>query len=262
MRAFSSLLAAVLLACSLWAAGIKLVMKDGSYQLVRSYERQGDRLRYYSLERDAWEEMPASLVDWKATEEANRREKEEALEKARQAAREAAAATAGLEVAPGVRLPDREGAYALAGGRIVELPTSQAGAKLDRGRLVTNVLLPLPVLKNRRLVTLPGAKAAARLSEPPQALYVVGRASPTSRFALLRVKTRGDERLLEAINIPIFSRKVSHSADQVQLAIESLPDATTRLTPKQPLAPGEYAIVEFLDDKLNLYVWDFGVGGS
>ena len=45
------------------------MLTDGTFQVVREYQREGDRVRYYSLERSAWGvEMPASLVDWEATE--------------------------------------------------------------------------------------------------------------------------------------------------------------------------------------------------
>src|ERR1700722_5445045 len=43
--------------------GKKLVLKDGNFQLVREYERKGERVRYFSLERGAWEEIPAAMVD-------------------------------------------------------------------------------------------------------------------------------------------------------------------------------------------------------
>src|SRR6202045_1459249 len=52
------------------ARGKKLVLKDGNFQLVREYERKGERVRYFSLERGAWEEIPAALVDWDATAKA------------------------------------------------------------------------------------------------------------------------------------------------------------------------------------------------
>ena len=50
--------------------GKKLCLTDGTFQIVRSYEKQGDSVRYYSVERSAWEEIPATMVDWKATAQA------------------------------------------------------------------------------------------------------------------------------------------------------------------------------------------------
>jgi len=45
------------------AENVKLYMKDGSYQLVREYKVQGDRVSFYSLDREETEEVPLSLVD-------------------------------------------------------------------------------------------------------------------------------------------------------------------------------------------------------
>ena len=56
------------LAFTAWAANFKLYLKDGTYQLVREYKVQSDRVRYYSIERSDWEEIPAELVDVKRTE--------------------------------------------------------------------------------------------------------------------------------------------------------------------------------------------------
>ena len=47
--------------------GKKLVLKDGTFQLVRDYRRNGERVRYLSAERGDWEEIPAAVVDWDAT---------------------------------------------------------------------------------------------------------------------------------------------------------------------------------------------------
>ncbi len=50
--------------------GKKLVLKDGSFHMVREYKVDGERVRYYSVERSQWEELPTDMVDWPATEQA------------------------------------------------------------------------------------------------------------------------------------------------------------------------------------------------
>src|SRR6266702_3899114 len=62
------LLAFTILVVTAWAANFKLYMKDGNFHLVREYKVESDRVRYYSVERSEWEEIPLALVDLKRTE--------------------------------------------------------------------------------------------------------------------------------------------------------------------------------------------------
>src|ERR1700676_2684921 len=103
--------------------GTKLMLKDGNFQLVRGYERNGERVRYFSVERGDWEEIPAAMVDWDATEKARiaeekadgaREKKVQAQEQARQVA-SVVDVDASLTVGQGVFLPNGEGMFAVAG---------------------------------------------------------------------------------------------------------------------------------------------------
>src|SRR5271157_756903 len=106
----AALLLSVLAAPRVAWATLKLCMKDGSYQTVASYEVHGGRVRYFSVERSEWEEVPTSLVDFDATkraqDEAKTMEKKQ-LEEAKQTDQERfyKPPDQGMEVAPGMRLP-------------------------------------------------------------------------------------------------------------------------------------------------------------
>jgi hypothetical protein len=45
----------------------RLILKDGSYQIVMSYQVKGKVVSYVSAERGEMEELPTDLVDWDAT---------------------------------------------------------------------------------------------------------------------------------------------------------------------------------------------------
>src|SRR5436305_13730584 len=76
----------LLTAFLLLADTFKLYLKDGDYHMVREYQVQGDRIRYYSTERGDWEEIPAALVDLAKTEQVRAGNKAKAVKEARELA--------------------------------------------------------------------------------------------------------------------------------------------------------------------------------
>ncbi len=82
MSARLTLLALILL-LPLEAVKIKLYLNGGGDLLVSEYEVLEDRIRYYSLERSAWEEIPRDLVNLEKT-----RRRAESVEARRQELRE------------------------------------------------------------------------------------------------------------------------------------------------------------------------------
>src|SRR6476620_2672860 len=65
---FRRLVITLLFAVVAFAANVRLYLKDGTYHVVREYQTQLDRVRYYSVERGDWEELPLEMVDLKRTE--------------------------------------------------------------------------------------------------------------------------------------------------------------------------------------------------
>src|SRR5262245_42585580 len=64
------------------AENVRLYLKDGSDQMVREYQVQADRVRFYSLERSEWEEIPLELVDLEKTKREQGRLEEENRQRA------------------------------------------------------------------------------------------------------------------------------------------------------------------------------------
>ena len=262
--------------------GQKLMLKDGTYQLVRSYERNGDRVRYYSVERGAWEEIPAAMVDWDATAKAAAAEKsaEEALDQKVHMQEEANRidtvmdVDASLEVAPGVFLPPGEGMFLIDGKHITQLEQAGADIRTDKKQFLKQVLSPIPIVPSKRNVEIPGSHAKIRVSETNLEFYLreappdPDRTTPIMKSSrpgesgpeveLLRATVKGDKRQLESI-MAFFGEQVEESRKSMSLQRWEIAPTVYRFTLGEPLAPGEYALAEILPDGMNLFVWDFGV---
>ena len=193
----------------------RLILKDGSYQIVRKYEIAGDRVRYLSLERGEWEEMPENLVDWGATKkweqnhtgpyqgadeaspgmkEAEELDKEEAAEREEMKARMP-------EVAKGLELPDEDGVFVLdyyqGTPELVELPVSNLGMnqKSHKGLATLN-----PLAGSRATLELQGTHAKVHLHVNDPSLYVSVDSQDQVEQVLshaLTVQTHGGQQVAE-----------------------------------------------------------------
>jgi hypothetical protein len=266
--------------------GQKLILKDGNFQLVRSYERKGERVRYFSVERGDWEEIPAAMIDWDATEKARIEEQkaEEALVK-RVAAQEQARniisvvdVDASLLIAPGVFLPSGEGMFALAGKSVTRLEQVGSQTRTDKARAIERVISPVPIVPGKHYVELQGARAKLRVATatgPPE--FYLREAAPdpdnpttiwqSSRqgtsgpdVELVRATVKGDKRRLKAIH-SIMGQEISADMNTVAVQRWEIAQNVYRFTLSEPLPPGEYALAEILPDGMNVFVWDFGVDG-
>jgi hypothetical protein len=170
------------------AANHRLILKDGTYQLVRKYEVVGDRVRYISVERGGeWEELPENLVDWEATrkwerdhaalpveeaspamKEAAEIDKEEAAEREEQKARMP-------EVAKGLELPDEDGVFALdtfqGTPELVELLPNELNAN-ETAKTKHGISTLNPFAGRKASLELDGASSKVHLHVNDPAIYL------------------------------------------------------------------------------------------
>jgi hypothetical protein len=249
--------------------GQKLVLKDGTFQLVREYKVEGDRVTYYSLDTHQWEEMPASLIDWDATRKQAGQEagKDAALLNAvdeREKAENAAPLNvdASIEPAPGVFLPEDNGLYVFDGKAIQTVKQAEMTSTLDKGKFLEKVLVPVPLVPTRHLISIIGTRAQLRLRTGQPEFYF--RAAQTmsdgsgAEIDLVKAKVKGNERQVE--NVDQLLGETSEQRKSVALLKWELAPDLYRYTFLKPLEPGEYVLVESMPgDQIGLYLWDFGI---
>jgi len=260
----TALLLSVLAAPRVVWATLKLCMKDGSYQMVSSYEVQGDRVRYFSVERSEWEEVPTALVDFDATKRAQQEAKaaeKKRLEEAKQTEQERfyKPPDHGMEVAPGIRLPGDDGIFTVDGRRLVRLVQSAGEVVTDKKHAAMVLAVPLPIVKTRSLVVLEGAKAVIRLNDPLPVFYVQSADGLGAKLELVRLKPGKESRVVEEVEASRGKNgKTSEERTMVSLERKQVAPNLYTLKPLLPLEAGEYVLGELAGEKLSLDVWDFG----
>ncbi len=245
-------------------ANIRLYLKDGSYINVKSYQVIGDRVRYYSADRGDQEEIPKSMVDFATTARA------EGAQKAEQAKQIKAAeelqnqrfnipVNTGYQIKPGINLPSSSGVYAFDGARVIHLIQDPAKVVTDKKRIALIMTMPGPLLKKQALVVLPGAKAAVRITVPQPVFYVQDSDNWAEHAQLIPLVEKKDSRVVEKIQSGIGVGKSGEIRKDLPLQRIRLAASVYELKPLKPLASGEYALGELLEQKLNIDVWDFGI---
>ncbi len=185
----------------------RLILKDGTYQVVLRYEVKAGLVRFRSAERGDWEEVPANLVDWDATARWNHDHApgappapgDPSAQEAAELDREAAAARAEEAsrqpvVAPGLRLPDESGVWGLDSWNgtpeLVRIRQSDGDMNLDLGHSVKGAAIPTGGARD--LIRLDGYKAAVSFHVARPVFYIALDTPPeTAREDAMVVDTHG-----------------------------------------------------------------------
>jgi hypothetical protein len=251
-----ALIALFLLSFAALAANIKLYLKDGGFHLVREYQVQTDRVRYYSVERSQWEEMPLDLVDLKRTQsEIAERQTQSSDEIKVIAAEEKAQREVKSEIA---KIPRDPGVYYVENNEVKPIKIAESKVHTDKRRTVLQVLSPIPAVNGKATMELDGLHSQNILSNAEQEFYI--QLSAEERFGIIKLTPEKGIRLVEKISVIPVTKEVVEEPVEVQVFRKQMTqDGLYKLWPMKPMEPGEYAIVQFTPGKTNMQVWDFAI---
>ena len=249
---FRILLLSLALLLPLWGQKVKLYLQDGGNLMVKEYEVVEDRVRYYSLERSQWEEIPLELVDLDRTRRGverrmarrKSREQEDRIERA-------ARRKARTELH---RVPLEDGVYYSDGGKVVPVEQAELKIETSKKRVLLQVLTPVPLL-SKSTVEVEGTQAKLIVGDAQPMFYV--RLEKITRLAIVRLKDKKKSRLVQEIQKMRQDTELLVKQEELEVFRQQLAPQVYKLWPTEPIPPGNYAVVEHDPGGENVRVWDF-----
>ncbi len=242
------------------AANVKLYLTDGTWHTVREYQVLADRVRYFSVERSDWEEIPLSLVDLNRTrgdlaarEESVRAEKKAEVEEA-QAERDMRREVRAVPKEPGLY-------FVLEQAKFRTLQQAELKVVSNKRRSILAKLTPIPIVSERSTLEIDGTSSEVQLEGERPEFYL--RLSEVERFALVRlwpgVNTKIPSRTVEKWEILPIVKEIVRKRQEVEIFRKQVGDDLYKVWPMEPMEPGEYAWIQYTEGKGNTQVWDFAV---
>jgi hypothetical protein len=253
-------LLSLLFIASAFAANVKLYMADGTWHWVREYQVLADRVRYYSVERSDWEEIPLNLADLKRTradvaarDEADAGEKKAEAEEA-QAEREMRREVRSVPAAPGLYLVEE-------GAKMKALEQAELKVVNNKRRSILKAIAPVPFLMGKSTLEIDGLTGKIEIKAERPEFYL--RLSEAERFGLVRLwpgtNKKVPSRIVEKWEIVPVVKEVVTERQDVEIFRKQVGDDLYKVWPMEALPPGEYAWVQYTEGKGNTQAWDFTI---
>jgi len=104
-----------------------------------------------------------------------------------------------------------------------------------------------------------GAHSATVFTDPEQEFYI--QLSEQQRFGIAKLTPKGNVRIVENITVMPVSNEMVEEPVMVEIFRKQLTNdgMLYKIWPKQAMEPGEYAVIEYTDGKMNMQVWDFAI---
>jgi len=145
----------------------------------------------------------------------------------------------------------------VAGGQVNTLKQAEVKTVNNKRRSILKAVSPIPVVAGKSTVELDGLKSAFTVQAERPDFYF--RLAEQERFGIVRMKPAKASRIVQILNLVPVSNEVVEETDIVETFRQQLGEGLYKIWPTKPLAPGEYAVVEYTEGKGNIQVWDFSL---
>jgi hypothetical protein len=153
------------------------------------------------------------------------------------------------------RIPQENGVYLIQEDKLTPMKAAEAKIDSDKKRTVLKLLSPLPLVSGKATLELDGAHATAGTANREPEFYI--RLEEDERFGIVRLGEHKGNRVVEKLTTIPVSKEVIEQPDLVDTFRKQEADGLFKIWPEKPMTPGEYAVVEYTEGKVNMRVWDF-----
>ena len=252
------LLLFLIFAALVFGETFKLYLKDGGYHIVREYQVEGDRVKFYSTERGEWEEMPTELIDLAKTEKERKFKQQQDLKEAKALDEEEQAERELRKEIESV--PMETGAYFNIDGKVKPLDAAPYQVITNKKRATLKILSPVPLVPGKASVVIQGEHSKFIVHDQRPTFYF--RPEKEESFGIIRVEPKKNVRVVENVSIMPVSNQGLEDRKQVPVFQQQLDTNLYKVWPEKPIEPGEYAIIEHGSDEdqtkdIEILVWDF-----
>ena len=156
------------------------------------------------------------------------------------------------------RIPQDPGVYWIDGSQTRALKAAESVVHSNKRREVLKALSPIPAVSGKATLEIDGPHSEHVFTNPEQEFFI--QLSEAQRFGIAKLTSKGAVRIIENITYMPVTKDVVEEPTMVDIFRQQLTgDGLYKIWPKEKLEPGEYAVVEYTENKVNIQTWDFAI---
>ncbi len=152
------------------------------------------------------------------------------------------------------------GAYWIHDDKFEPLKLADSKVVNNKGRNLLKVLSPVPLVPGKSTVELDGVASTMRIADTRPEFYF--RLADIQSLAIIKLTPKKAIRLVENVSIIPVSNEMIEDRQIIPTFKKSSGELLFKIWPEKALEPGEYALIQYEEGKVNLQVWDFAIVGQ